>query len=74
MRISKKKMGHFFETKSVGGYVLSSTKRISKLSYFFIGFISGIVFFIAFVFVGNALLNEDYDAVTIEDFEPPERV
>jgi hypothetical protein len=48
----------------------SGKGRRVKRKYFFIGFFSGIVFFIAFVFVGDALLNEEYDEVTIEDFEP----
>ncbi len=65
-----KKINRFFGTKSERVHESLSPKRKSKLRYFFIGFVSGIVFFIAFVFVGDTLLNEDYDAVTIEDFEP----
>ena len=39
-----------------------------KFKYFFFGFFSGIVVFIAFVFAADAYLQEDFDDVTIEDF------
>ena len=46
-------------------------KSISiKTKYFLLGAVFGIAAFLIFIFVGDALLNEDYDEVTIEDFEP----
>lgn len=39
-----------------------------KTKYFFFGFFSGIVFFIAFIFAADAYMQRDLDDVTIEDF------
>lgn len=48
---------------------LNVGKRV-KAKYFFLGAIVGIVAFVAFIFAADALLNESYDDVTIEDFGP----
>ena len=47
-----------------------TSRRRIKLKYFFLGAIVGIVAFVAFIFVADALLDEGYDDVTIEDFGP----
>lgn len=49
-------------TKSLGGI------RKVKVRYFFFGFFSGVIFFITFVFAGDAYMHRDFDNVTIEDF------
>lgn len=47
-----------------------SSVRIRKVKarYFFFGFFSGVIFFIAFVFAVDAYMQRDFDDVTVEKF------